>query len=69
MIAAGERCITLKEVEHITSVRKPTIYRLIRAGRFPAQIQVSGNRVGWLASEIQDWIEARVEERNQWRNR
>ncbi len=38
------------------------INRMEAAGRFPRRIKIGPNRVGWLESEIDDWIAARVRE-------
>lgn len=59
-----DRYLTLKEVEGITTFRKPTIYRLIKSGDFPCQIRISPNRVAWLASEVGQWLEARAAQRD-----
>lgn len=40
------------------------LYREIRSGRFPAPIWLGRNSVGWLAHEIDDWLAARVAERD-----
>lgn len=37
--------------------------RLEKADLFPRRIQVGGQRVAWLESEIDDWIMARAHER------
>ena len=39
------------------------VLRLERAGKFPRRIQLGPNRVGWLLSEVQAWIESRLDER------
>jgi prophage regulatory protein len=36
------------------------LLRLERAGKFPQRVQLSPNRVGWLATEIEAWIEQRA---------
>ena len=36
-----------------------TIERLEREGQFPKRRQLSGQRVGWLVREVQEWAEAR----------
>ena len=36
------------------------IARLERAGRFPKRIRLGPNRVAWLLSEVEKWIEDRV---------
>ena len=37
--------------------------RLEKLDRFPRRVQVGGNRVAWLESEVDAWIEARASER------
>jgi prophage regulatory protein len=39
-------------------------HRLIRQGRFPRPVKVGENKNAWLASEIHDWIAARIAERD-----
>jgi len=36
-----------------------TIWRMEKAGQFPKRRQISPGRVGWLASEVEAWIESR----------
>ena len=40
------------------------IYRLMANGLFPKQIRMSANRVGWLESEIEQWILDKCAARN-----
>ena len=37
---------------------------LVKAGKFPAPIQLSENKIAWLEAEIDAMIAARAEERN-----
>jgi prophage regulatory protein len=39
------------------------IWRLEKAGRFPARIHLGPGRVGWSLCEVSEWIEARKAER------
>ena len=39
------------------------ILRLERDGLFPKRIQLGPNRVGWVLSEVLEWIERRKDER------
>jgi len=39
------------------------IWRLEKAGAFPRRIKLGPHSVGWLAEEIDAWIEATVAER------
>lgn len=41
------------------------IWRLEKEGKFPKRLKLGPNRVGWLLSEVDDWIRARAAERNQ----
>ena len=39
------------------------IARLEQAGQFPKRIKLGTNRVGWLESEVDDWLQGRIAER------
>ena len=39
-------------------------HRLIRQGRFPRPLKLGESKIAWLASEIHEWIAARVAERD-----
>lgn len=56
------RIIRLPEVIARTGQSRSTIYERIRQSVFPAPIQLGGRSVGWLESDIDEWIAARVEE-------
>jgi len=66
------RIIRLKEVIDTTGLARSTIYKYIADGIFPkpvnlapAGIDVPSTRaVGWLQGEVEDWILARIEERD-----
>ena len=53
------RLLKIGEVARLTSMHRSTIYRLVGAGDFPAQIQLSKQRVAWRAADIEAWIERR----------
>jgi prophage regulatory protein len=40
------------------------ILKLEKDGRFPRRLEVGANRIGWLLSEVEAWIEARVAARD-----
>jgi prophage regulatory protein len=42
-----------------TGLSRMTIYRLENRGEFPKRKQLSPNSVGWLESEIDEWIATR----------
>jgi len=37
-----------------------TVWKLERAGNFPARKQLSAGRVAWLRSEVMNWIDTRL---------
>ncbi len=37
------------------------VHRLIRAGTFPAPVKLGPMTNAWLESELDDWLEARIE--------
>ena len=51
--------LSSEDVELTTSYSRTTIWREERAGRFPKRVQLSPGRVGWVGSEIQEWIVSR----------
>ena len=57
------RILRAKEVSQKTSFSVGHIHRLARENKFPKPIQISENRKGWLASDIDDWIEKCIKER------
>jgi prophage regulatory protein len=48
-----------KEVEDITGLKDPTLWREEKAGRFPKRRKITARRVGWLYSEVKEWVESR----------
>ncbi|WP_186100875.1 helix-turn-helix transcriptional regulator [Burkholderia gladioli] len=46
-------------------VKKTTLYRWIREGTFPAPVQLGTRSVGWLATDVQQWVESRQSTRGQ----
>ena len=47
------------EVMTRTGLSRVTIWRRVRAGTFPAPVELGVNSVGWPASEITAWLESR----------
>lgn len=51
------RILRRPAVTAATGIPPSTLYRLIRDGRFPRPIPLGSRSVGWLQSEIDDWLE------------
>ena len=58
------RLIKLQEVIEQTGLGRSTIYKYMSEGRFPASVSVGVGAVRWADSEVQEWILARIEERD-----
>lgn len=56
------RLLKLPEVMRRTAKSRAGIYKDVGLGKFPAQIKISENAVGWLESEINTWINERIAE-------
>ena len=53
-----------KQVERRTGLSRSTIYLRIQEGTFPRPISLGARAVGWLENEIEAWLVARIEIRN-----
>ncbi|MCV6328694.1 helix-turn-helix transcriptional regulator [Pseudomonas aeruginosa] len=58
------RIIRLKDVIDSTGIARSTIYKLIGEGEFPKPVPLVGRSVGWVESEVHEWIKARIAERD-----
>jgi prophage regulatory protein len=43
---------------------KTHLWRLIKASQFPKPVKLGGGRNSWLASEIDEWVQSRVDARD-----
>ena len=48
------------QVEQRTGLSRSTLYQYIKDGDFPKPVRLGLRAVGWLESDISDWIAARV---------
>ncbi|PMU11719.1 MULTISPECIES: AlpA family transcriptional regulator [unclassified Pseudomonas] len=53
-----DRFVPTSEVLQITSFSRATLWREVKAGRFPKSVRISVGRVAWRASELATWQEA-----------
>lgn len=51
-----DRYLSKSELSEILSLSCTTIWRMERRGELPSRRRIGSNRVGWLESEIRDWI-------------
>lgn len=64
LAAQSLRLITRADLNAMVPYTPQHILRLEKRGLFPRRIQVGPNRVAWLLSEIEQWVAARVVERD-----
>ena len=63
-MTVNNRIIRLPEVINLTGMCKTNIYELIKKSKFPKQINLGARSVGWVESEVQEWIQQRISERD-----
>lgn len=57
--------IRLPDVKKITGMGTTFIYTKAKAGKFPKQVKLGDAAVGWVKSEVQEWVKARRDARDQ----
>jgi prophage regulatory protein len=58
-----KRLLRLPEVAHYTGLRRSQIYRLAADGEFPKPCKIGSRASAWIESEVIDWVEARIAQR------
>ena len=56
----GQHILRLPTVKAITGLSRSTIYLRMSEGTFPEKISLGSRAVGWLETEIQDWLDERI---------
>jgi len=59
------RFLRLPDVKNRTALSRSSIYAKIKHGIFPKHINLGPRSVGWLESEVNEWIAARINARQQ----
>ena len=63
MTEHGHNRVTIlrrKQVQQRTGLSRSTIYLRIAQGTFPKTVSLGARAVGWMESEIDEWLNARV---------
>jgi prophage regulatory protein len=58
------RILRLKDVIDQTGLARSTIYKYIEANSFPKPVSLGGRSVGWVESEIEEWIANKIKDRD-----
>lgn len=59
------RIMRLDEVIACTGLGRSSIYKLMAEESFPKPVSLLSRSVGWISHEINSWILARIEERDE----
>ena len=57
-----DRILRIEDVLEMTGLSRSSLYRRVKDGTFPASLRLGGETsraVGWLQSEVADWIASR----------
>lgn len=55
--------LRLQAVLSRTALSRSMLYALIKAGMFPAPVNIGERAVGWVEDEIDDWVDSRIANR------
>ncbi|QEQ97323.1 helix-turn-helix transcriptional regulator [Neptunomonas concharum] len=55
------RLLRRPEVEQLVGLSRSTIYNRLEKGTFPKPVPLGGRLVAWVESDIQAWIQERIE--------
>ena len=50
------RILRMSDLLEMLGISESSVRRLMKKGGFPSSVRVSENIVGWLESEVEDWI-------------
>lgn len=59
------RILRLEEIMQMTGLGRSTIYRLMAQGKFPMKLDLGPRSVGWLESELHEWLQSKMTSRQQ----
>ena len=59
-----KKIVKINAVKQQTHLSVASIYRLAKQGDFPKQMKLGVRASGWLQSEIDDWIQSRLNDRD-----
>lgn len=54
------RILSKRQVKELVLYSPQHIARLEKAGSFPTRVQLGPNRVGWVETEVLDWLNERL---------
>jgi len=55
------RLLSKRQLKEMVLYSPQHVARLEKAGKFPQRVQIGPNRVGWVETEVQDWLQERLD--------
>ena len=65
MATPNENLLRLRDVIARVGIQKSQIYKLMELDEFPKSVKLSYKVSCWVASEIDDWIENKIKQRDE----
>ena len=59
------RILSKRQVKELVLYSPQHIARLEKVGQFPKRVQLGPSRVGWVEDEVLDWLQMRLEARDE----
>lgn len=59
-VVAPRDLLRMPEVEALACLTESSIYRRIKAGKFPSPIKLNSRAVAWREREVMAWVESRI---------
>jgi prophage regulatory protein len=58
------RILSKRQLRELVLYSPQHIARLEKAGQFPLRVRLGQARVGWIESEVLDWLQERIDSRD-----
>ena len=59
------RILSKRQLKELVLYSPQHVARLEKAGQFPKRVQLGPNRVGWVEDEVLDWLQQRLDSREE----
>lgn len=59
------RFLRLKEVMELTALSRSSVYKFMNDDKFPKSVSLGDRAVAWVESEVHDWMNERLSERDE----
>lgn len=56
----AQKILRLNQVKDRVGLSRSTIYAAMKGGSFPSSVQLGPRAIGWLESDVDDWLDKAV---------